>query len=552
MNLDGVATINGDLSGLGGSGSGSATADFTWDLLATPQADGTLALSGEPQLDALTFEQIVLEVEGLVRLRISEATYDGGPEGNGAIATANGVTLELLVDGLQGVTGTIDGVQLYDELDADGNSGSDGVIDGFEFTDASVSVDGLFELGPVLDGNKHLLELTDPILSTTSFAYRAGGVTAEPMTLDTQSSTLNMPAADASAANLTLAVDPETKAVTATADTLTLGLGEDSGSGKLFNVTLASPKLVIDSDPETDILTVEVATLTLNEGSGALEDVSFTADDFRFNVRDGLPRFGLNSVTLDTQNQGLLGTLGLAEFVPLDVTDAVIIFDAGAQDAYGYTDFTQFDLTVDGTFNTDLFGSEEERPFTPVISIGDDAAASTFQDVTFGFDLESGRITPKNVSNIRIGFEEFTVGELVFAGEIKLGGYDGDGEAGDGYRWLDEIRCRFGQQQSQFSQVDRTTSILLISKARVSHFPEHWTKPSRERRRPRSMLTGRLLDFRSQLWRLPRDQRPRLRLRARHRGPGRLARWREPGNEQHQLHTADGVDECGFGDDLIR
>ena len=117
----------------------------------------------------------------------------------------------------------------------------------------------------------------------------------------------------------------------------------------------------------------------------------------------------------------MLGSLGLAGFLPLDVNNVALAF---SDDAQGYTDFTDFTLNVDGFFDLGLI--ESVLPFEPILSIGptpagDVANPHTFTDIEFGFDLVEQRIMPINLSDIRVGFQEWSIGELVFAGEFVAG-----------------------------------------------------------------------------------------------------------------------------------
>ena len=48
---------------------------------ATPQSDGSIVLSGTPQLTGLSFEDLVLEVSGLARLTVANGNIDDAYNG---------------------------------------------------------------------------------------------------------------------------------------------------------------------------------------------------------------------------------------------------------------------------------------------------------------------------------------------------------------------------------------------------------------------------------------------------------------------------------------
>ena len=101
---------------IGGEAGGSVTGVFAWDLVATPQGGGSIVLSGTPQLTGLSFEDLVLEVSGLARLTVANGNIDFNAPPGQAVATANDATLEFLIDGLQGISGTIMTVELFDDI----------------------------------------------------------------------------------------------------------------------------------------------------------------------------------------------------------------------------------------------------------------------------------------------------------------------------------------------------------------------------------------------------------------------------------------------------
>lgn len=449
LSLDGQVTIEGDLSFLGGSASGTTTASFLWDLSATPQPDGTLALAGLPELQGVLFEQVVLEVDGIARLIVPEASIDFSAPPGDAVATADNVTLQLLMPGLEGISGNVASVALFDDL------GSDGIIDGFSFTGLSLNSLGTLGIGPAIGSDPFdpaLIELTNASLTLPELTYRSGALIAglPDMTLNAAGIALNLPGVTASASGLNLIFDLNAGLFELAVTSLTLGVGEKfDGGGSLFNVELINPVLRVDEDDATDLLRVQQATLGFGVDAAPLDELEFTLNPtalndnqaFRFNLvddgQDGLlPQVGLGALALATTgNAGVLTSLGFSGLLPFDIDGVSLAFTA--TDVNGYTDLTQFDLNVQGLFDFSVFG---DLPFEPSVSIGQTPLASgngggaTDQgegrfafDVAFDFSGSGDFPVVPVFQDVRIGLAGLELGGFTYGGEVAIAGYRLDG-----------------------------------------------------------------------------------------------------------------------------
>jgi hypothetical protein len=413
LDLLGQATLEGDLSFL--NASGSLAAEFTWPLV-VDNASGTPSFSGTPELINLVASSLAMEVENVLRLDIEQLDYVVSPGAGEPIATATGATLTLLgIFDDANLSGSAD-LELFDD---DG----DGVIDGVKLGLLSLS----FAPGQSWDyvsGGEVLLRAMDLTATLTGVEYRpalAGFQPAGSIELSIGQLSLYPNGTGAFTSTLTSvqgSIHPGDGDVSLNIGELSIGLGPDQG----FQFTATNTLFLLDNDDATDIFSVETASLTILDDLETLSSATFQATDLRFNLVDGEAKFGLGDVQLEAA-QGVLGTLGLTGFLPLDITNASLTF---ASDGQGYTDFTNFNLLVDGYFDLGLI--ESLLPFEPILSIGETSAASagnphTFTGIEIGFDIDQGRITPINLSDIRVGFSEWAIGELVFAGEMIFAGY---------------------------------------------------------------------------------------------------------------------------------
>lgn len=414
LTLTGTAQLAAELAAHAGvTASSLLGADFGWDL----QVDhATLTYTGLPTLTSLEANDLSLVVEDVIRFDVSQIEYLSSPPPGSPVAHATDATLTLLgVLGDADVSGSAD-LALFDD---DG----DGVIDGIALEQAQLSM-AQSQSWDYPAGGAPLLRVADLTATLSEIAYRSalGGFDAEGLIELSLGEVSLYPEGGGSfnavVQNATGSIDAATGELAIHVGELAVGLGPES----LFEIEVQDAVFRLDADDATDILTVEQATLRLQDPVGSLDAASFRLDNFRFNLVDGNARFGIDSVQLDTP-QGLLGTVGLAGFVPLNITQAALSF---ADDGAGYTNFASFVLAVDGYFNLNLL--ESVLPFEPILSIGDVSAGNvenphTFTGIEFAFDVAEGRIAPVQLSDITVGFADWRVGELIFAGELVAAGY---------------------------------------------------------------------------------------------------------------------------------
>ncbi|MEW6158414.1 MAG: LEPR-XLL domain-containing protein, partial [Verrucomicrobiota bacterium] len=178
-----------------------------------------------------------------------------------------------------------------------------------------------------------------------------------------------------------------------------------------------------------DQIVVSVATITAGIPKlnlfGSIHGLEITRDGGFFIV-------GASLSFEDPDNPdgtGLLDTLGLGNFLPLDLTGAAIKFsgdtnDNNVRDPGEVFDLTAFDLTVRGSFHPEFF---ESFPFTPIVRVGPQEAAKPGDELSFTVTLKDGLVVPKTIGPITLGFRDLKIGKITFGASITLGGYQ-DGE----------------------------------------------------------------------------------------------------------------------------
>ena len=424
FDFDGQATLAGDVSAFGGNAGGSLTADFQWDLLSSPLPDGSFALSGAPRVNGLVFDSLALEIAGLARLTVDEATIDFAAPPGGAVASANDSRLEFLVEGIEGVGGNIGQVTLFDDI------GADGVIDGFSIQNVTIGNLGTLNIGPALaEGEASVLQLTGSSVTIPDLTFRNGQLALDlpEFEFSAENIALTLPGANASASELSLKLNPQTAEFEASARSISVGIGDALEEGNsLFNIELEGPSLVIDDDPMTDILSVGGGSLTFGDDAAPLDALAFEMSGtdanqdqaFRFNmVPDGAgmsPRFGLGEFSLSTTgDDGVLASLGLGGLLPLDISDAILAFPQTRDD--GYTDMAVFDVSVLGAFDFSVFG---ELPFDPRVSIGTTAHRDTAIDGDDGGTSESEEAENEFIVDIALRL----YGQRSFSGHSRFPG----------------------------------------------------------------------------------------------------------------------------------
>jgi len=418
--LSGLATLSGELTVFGTAASGSFEAAFDWPVVADFNgAEPTF--TGAATVTRFAANDLTVTVPNIARFEIDAISYLDDPPVGAPVASATGVSVTLLgVLADAGVTGS-GGLLLYDD---DG----DGLIDGLGVVDLTATV-GAGSTWDYPTTGTPLLRMADLSVSFTDFVYRPDinattpGLGAITLAADQLALYPEGGGAFGGVVNgLTGSIDPNTGEVDLAVGSLTVGLGP----GAFFQVELTDTRFRLDDDPATDLFTVAAAELRLQDGLGAMAAVTFGLTNFRFNLVGGEPRFGLDGVSLQA-GDGVLASLGLAGVLPFDIHDLSLQFESTGG---GYTDFTRFTLNVtEGVFDLSLL--DQITPFTPLLSIGGTAAtdddgdgqSNTFRDIELAFDAAAGQVRPVNLADLRLGFRDFAVGELVFAGEIVFDGF---------------------------------------------------------------------------------------------------------------------------------
>lgn len=174
--------------------------------------------------------------------------------------------------------------------------------------------------------------------------------------------------------------------------------------------------------PESTTLIAHADTI-----EAALPSLGVTGTGTGLDIKPG-GTFSIVWVSLNTA--GLAQAIGLGSLLPFNITSLELKFHGdtngnGQQDGDEVLELTKFDLTVTGTFD---FSKMSGLPFTPIVQIGPQDSAQTFNNATdtFTFTIEviDGAIRPKDIGPITLGFSDLKVGSTVkMEGWIRLGGY---------------------------------------------------------------------------------------------------------------------------------
>ena len=216
------------------------------------------------------------------------------------------------------------------------------------------------------------------------------------------------------------------------------GLLTGSIGGKI-DFSAADVDFSLGPDATGPVFSVDTVTATIP----SLNGLGVTFSGFHLN-RDGT--FGAESI--DVASQGFLQTIGLAGILPFDITEVEVTFP-------DHENLDTFDVTVAGHFD---FTAMAGLPFTPVVGLGGAPVrpSSPPEENHFSFtvavdSLGEGRVRPKDLGPITLGFDDLHVGDVTLGAQLTLGGYQ-DGE------WVDD----FGGQLSILGGVDVVAGAATI------------------------------------------------------------------------------------------
>jgi hypothetical protein len=165
-------------------------------------------------------------------------------------------------------------------------------------------------------------------------------------------------------------------------------------------------------------------------------DVYGTLQDLNLTRTGGFSVRGFTATSV----QGIFRSLDVASFLPADLTGLALQFhyqdlnDNGIQEPDEPLDLGSFDIEVTGKINPKFFSA---WPFEPVIQIGSQSETKLGDEFSFSLSiLSDGRVVPKDISNITLGFRRLKIGQVTLGGTISLGGYT-DGQFNPDFRaWL--------------------------------------------------------------------------------------------------------------------
>lgn len=352
----------------------------------------------EPSFESLAIQQFTFELDNILRFTANDIEFVANPLPGEPTASLNDVTVEFLAFP-ELAAGSLSGVALYDDPGVAGDRR-------VEIASAEIAVSGsIGSTGArLMDVDNLRLVLSNLVVNfdTPSFNIAAVLLTADMATLlpDAQ------PGGVATVTGFDALFDASGN-LTVTVDRL------DATIANTFVVEALGGQVRFGPDVPAEIPLFSVAQLTARIPT--LGDVSFVATGVALSRQGGFSLMSAGVVSDD----GLAATLGIGEFLPLDLNQVEVIFDPPPTPG-GPTDFTQFALHVEGEFQFD----ELDLPFTPIVRVGEQTSADnpTFT-FTIDVDLAAGTIRPLDFGPITLGVADFSIGEMVLAGEITLGGY---------------------------------------------------------------------------------------------------------------------------------
>jgi len=194
-----------------------------------------------------------------------------------------------------------------------------------------------------------------------------------------------------------------------------LGVTEFGAQFKdLLNLQASNLNFTPFNDPVLQVATMTASIPRLKDLSGTISgfEVAGNGDVF------------VTGFSLDAPS-GILETLNLGSFLPIDVTGVGVKFlgdtnGNNVRDPGEVFDLTAFDLSVAGKFEPTFFAA---FPFTPIVQIGPQTAGDMADELSFVVTVKDGKLAPKTIGPIKLGFENLKLGQITVGGSIQLGGY---------------------------------------------------------------------------------------------------------------------------------
>lgn len=361
-------------------------------------------------LFSVAADEVVVNIGDLIRITGSDVAYVTNPDPGQPIGTINQVEIEVFhFGGWLSEPVTASDIKIYE--------------DRIEFNEVTSPLTGELEIGGTDVATLENLQVT--ILGlTVSTSNPLGG---EPITLG-ESTSLDGIRITAEKANYIGDV-AELTDVTASIErnaneSLAINLEAAEFTANLSDaifLTSTDVRIAVADDSATDLLTVSEVSVRIPALTG--EDDSLTISGGLAVNRTGKVRF-LSDVAEFTYNVAAANErFSIADVLPVAV-DAVTLRFTDAQN-----DLSQVELSS-ALRLTDRF--VDSLPFTPVLMVGDPDDPETTNgefDVTISLSgLTGDGPILKDVDPITLGFEDWDLGEVVFDGQITLGGLDSNGD----------------------------------------------------------------------------------------------------------------------------
>jgi hypothetical protein len=181
------------------------------------------------------------------------------------------------------------------------------------------------------------------------------------------------------------------------------------------SMTLQNVELYLGNAPNRPLFVTGSAIAT----APLLGDLALTLTDLQI-ARDGDVSLASAAVT----SANVLASFGLAEIIPLQIT--AVRFEFPTLLSNGRRSLDTVDISVDARFIPEALAG---LPFAPILTVaGVSIVAGEFFTLTLSVEsLAAGRIAPRDIGPITVGFSGWDVGGVQLDGLLELGVYDANG-----------------------------------------------------------------------------------------------------------------------------